>query len=101
VAVKEVVIDHTLRSDFVYWAATRLFRGTMVESILGAPLGDVTSASRADQQRTYAMLDLVQPISLREKGLRNEGMVGQSLRRYELEKIAAPTLIAAWKTIGT
>ena len=92
---QEFVIDHTLKSDFVFWAATRLFRGTMVESILGTPLDDVTSASPADRRRTYAMLDLIQPISLREEGLRNEGVVGESLRRYELEKIAAPTLIAS------
>ncbi len=89
------VIDRTLGSDFVFWAATRLFRGTMVESILGTPLGDVESASPEDQQRTYAMLDLIQPVSRRQQGLRNEGAIAQSLRRYELEKIAVPTLVAS------
>jgi pimeloyl-ACP methyl ester carboxylesterase len=91
--IQQFVIDHTLDSDFGFWAATRLFRGTMVESILATPLADVRSAKAED--RIYAMLDLIQPISERESGLRNEGAVAQSLRRYDLEAIAAPTLIAS------
>ncbi|HEY6912286.1 MAG TPA: alpha/beta hydrolase, partial [Myxococcales bacterium] len=91
--VQQFVIDHTLRSDFAYWATTRLFRGTMIEAILGTPLADVRDAFAGD--RMIAMLDSIQPISQREKGLRNEGAVAQSLRRYELEKIAAPALIAS------
>lgn len=91
--VQQFVIDHTLGSDFGFWVATRLFRGTMVESILATPLADVKSAKAED--RVYSMLDLIQPISEREKGLRNEGAVAQSLRRYPLEALSAPTLIAS------
>lgn len=91
--VQQFVIDHTLGSDFVFWATTRLFRGTMIESILGTPLMDVRDAFAG--QRMCDMLDSIQPISRREQGLRNEGAVAQSLRRYELEKIAAPTLVAS------
>ncbi|MFL5417272.1 MAG: alpha/beta fold hydrolase, partial [Myxococcales bacterium] len=93
-------MDRTLKSDFVFWVATRLFRRTLVETILGTPIDDVTSASAGDQQRTYAMLDLIQPISLREKGLRNEEMVARSLRRYELERISAPALVASVEDDG-
>src|ERR1700675_4253672 len=73
--------------------STGLFRDTMIESILATPLTDVKAASADD--RMSSMLDSIQPISRREKGLRNEGAVAQSLRRYELEKIAAPSLIAS------
>jgi pimeloyl-ACP methyl ester carboxylesterase len=97
---QQFFLEHTLKSDFAYWAATRLFRGTMVETILGTPLGDVTSASPADQRKTYAMLDLILPISLREQGLRNELAVAQSLKRYDLERIAAPSLIASVEDDG-
>jgi 2-hydroxy-6-oxonona-2,4-dienedioate hydrolase len=90
---QQFVIRHTLNSDFVFWATTRLFRDTLIESILATPLTDVKAASADD--RMSSMLDSIQPISRREKGLRNEGAVAQSLRRYELEKIAAPSLIAS------
>jgi 2-hydroxy-6-oxonona-2,4-dienedioate hydrolase len=91
--LQQFVIDHTLNSNFGFWAATRLFRGTLVESILATPLADVKSANA--EHRVYAMLDLIQPISERKKGLRNEGAVAQSLRRYDLEAISAPTLISS------
>lgn len=94
------VVGRTLKSDFLYWTAIHLFRDAMVESILGTPLEDVNSASPADQRRTYAMLDLIEPISQREQGLRNEQAIAQSLRRYKLEKITAPTLIASVKNGG-
>lgn len=94
-SVQQFVIDHALGSDFVFWAATRLFRGVMVESVLATPLADVKAVPPADRERVYAMLDLIQPISRREKGLRNEAMVAKFLRRYELERIMAPTLIAS------
>jgi pimeloyl-ACP methyl ester carboxylesterase len=91
--VQQFVIEHTLGSDFVFWATTRLFRGTMIEAVLGTPLADVRDAFAGN--RMCEMLDSIQPISLREKGLRNEGAVAQSLRRYDLEKMTAPTLIAS------
>jgi pimeloyl-ACP methyl ester carboxylesterase len=97
---QEFVIEHTLSSDFGFWAATRLFRGAMVESILGTPMRDVRDAPAADRERIFATLDLIQPISQRKEGLRNEGLVAQSLRRYDLEKIAAPTLIASVEDDG-
>jgi pimeloyl-ACP methyl ester carboxylesterase len=97
---QQFFLEHTLSSDFAFWLATHLFRGAMVESILGTPLEDVDSASPRDQQRTYAMLDLIQPISRRAQGLRNERSVAQSLRRYELEEIVAPTLVASVEDCG-
>jgi len=97
---QQVLLDRTLGSDFLFWAGTRLFRGAMVESVLGTPLADVKGASPEDQQRTYEMLDLILPVSRREQGLRNEMLVTQSLRRYELEKIAAPALIASVEDDG-
>ncbi|HUJ28406.1 MAG TPA: alpha/beta hydrolase [Myxococcales bacterium] len=89
------LLDNTLRSDFVLWSMNRLFRGAMIESILGTPLADVRGASAAEQRRAVELLDSILPISRREAGLRNDAAVGQSLRRYPLERIAAPTLVAS------
>ncbi len=97
---QEFVLERTLSSDFAFWAATRLFRGTMIESVLGTPMRDVRDAPAAERERLFAMLDRIEPIRQRKEGLRNEGVVAQSLRRYDLEKIAAPTLIASVEDDG-
>ena len=93
--LERFLLDRALRSDFVFWSLTRLLRGAMVESILGTPLADLREATPADRRRTYEMLDLIQPISLRQQGLRNDAVVGQSLRRYPLERLPAPTLVVS------
>jgi pimeloyl-ACP methyl ester carboxylesterase len=92
-ALAALLIDKTLRSDFVFWAMTRLARGSMVESILGTPMADVEAASREEQRRIYGMFDLIQPISQRHRGLRHDSLLARSLRRYELERLALPALV--------
>lgn len=87
------VVQYALHSDLVYWTATHVLRGAMTESILGTPLADVERSSTADQRRVDDMLELVLPISLREKGLRNDQHVAQTLHRYELERMTVPTLV--------
>jgi pimeloyl-ACP methyl ester carboxylesterase len=94
------VLEHTARSELGFWLATRLLRGLMVQTMLGTPPADVRAASAADRRRTYEMLDLIRPISLRGPGLRNDQAVVQSLQRPELEKVAAPTLVVGVENCG-
>jgi len=97
---KRYLMERTMGSDFGFWAATHLFRGAMVESILGTPLADLETASAADQRRTEELLHLIEPVSRRAQGLRNDMLMAQALRRYPLEKIAAPTLVASVENCG-
>jgi len=53
-----------------------------------------------EQRRIYQILDAVLPVSLRAKGLLNEGAVVGALRPLPLERIAAPTLIASVENDG-
>jgi pimeloyl-ACP methyl ester carboxylesterase len=89
------LIDHTLKSDFLFWASSRVARTAMVESILGTPIADVRAASSDEQRRIYSMLDLVLPVSVRSEGLRNELLVAQALRPLPLAQISAPSFIAS------
>ena len=98
--VARFLMERTLSSDFVFWSASRLLRTQMVESILGTPIEDVRGLPEAGQRKLYAMLDSVLPISLRAKGLMNEGAVAQALRPLPLERIAAPTLISSVENDG-
>jgi len=89
----EFLFDTALRSDFLYWAATRLARRTLVRALAATPLEVVDEAEPREQARVAEMIDHILPISRRRLGLVNDARVTSSLQRYELERIAAPTLL--------
>jgi 2-hydroxy-6-oxonona-2,4-dienedioate hydrolase len=86
------LFDTALRSDFLFWAAGKVAHETFIRSILGTPPEVVASASADEQARLQRTLERILPISPRRAGLLNDAVVTSSLPRYELEKLAAPTL---------
>lgn len=86
-------MDTTLKSDFVFWAASKLARDTVMKAILATPPADFRNASPEEHARVLEVLRNIEPISQREKGLRNDAAVALSVPRYELEQIAIPTLV--------
>jgi pimeloyl-ACP methyl ester carboxylesterase len=86
------LFDAALRSDFLFWAASRLTPDTFIGSILGTPPAVFHQATAAEQARVSAMLDHLLPVSARRLGLVNDAAVVTSLERYDLEKIDLPTL---------
>lgn len=89
----EFLFDTALRSDFLFWAASKLARKTVIRAILATPLPVVENASADEQARVQQVLDHILPVSPRRLGLLNDSAVLTSLPRYELERIAAPTLV--------
>ena len=87
-----VLFDTALRSDFLFWAASRLSRDTFIGSILGTPPAVVQQATAAEQARVLAVLDHLLPVSARRVGLVNDAAIVSSLERYDLERIDVPTL---------
>ena len=43
------LLDVIIQSDFIYWAATKIARPTLVETILGTPLADYRSATAGER----------------------------------------------------
>jgi len=97
------LFDTALKSDFLFWAAPRLARKTVIRAILATPPAVVENASADERDRVARMLDHILPVSPRRLGLLNDAAVTSSLPRYELERIAVPTLIlsAADDLFGT
>ena len=89
------LFDTALKSDFLFWIAPRTARNSMIQGILGTPSSVVRDASAEERERVAHVLDHIQPLSLRRLGLLNDAAIAGSLPRYELERIAAPTLILA------
>ena len=87
------ILDVGLRSDFLFWAMSRLAHRVMIRAVLGTPPELVDRASPAERVRIEQMLDHILPVSPRRFGLLNEGVVVPALPRYPLEQIHTPTLI--------
>lgn len=87
-----LLFDTALRSDLLFWAATRIAPRTMVRAILATPPELVDAADSDEQARVAAVLRGILPVSPRRLGLLNDATVTSTLQRYDLEKIRAPTL---------
>lgn len=87
------LFDTALRSDFLFWAASRLARATVVRAILGTPPELVEGATAEERQRVTRVIEEILPVSARRLGLLNDAAITSRLERYELERIAAPTLV--------
>jgi pimeloyl-ACP methyl ester carboxylesterase len=99
----KLMFDTALKSDFLFWFATRFARTTMIRAILATPPDVVENAGTEEQARVDRVLKHILPVSPRRLGLLNDAAVTSSLERYELERIAVPTLLmsAADDLFGT
>jgi len=96
----QALMERLMASDFLFWASSHLLRARLVESVLGTPIEDVRSVPEPEQRRISEILDAILPVSLRAKGLLNEGAVVRALRPLPLERLTAPTLIASVENDG-
>lgn len=90
-----LVVKTTLHSDFLFWAAMKLARNTLLKTILGTPVEDFRAAPREEQARSLQIMWNILPVSQRERGIWNDATIGRSLPRYDLERIRVPTLLIA------
>src|SRR5262249_45746348 len=90
------LFDTALKSDFLFWLAPRIARRTLTRAILATPPSVVEHASGEERARAEGVLTYILPVRARRLGLLNDASVVSSLPRYELERIAAPTLIMSF-----
>jgi 2-hydroxy-6-oxonona-2,4-dienedioate hydrolase len=86
------LFDTALRSDFVFWAALRLAKATLIRALLATPVDVVAAATTQERARVDAILAGILPVSERRLGLLNDGAITARIERYPLESIAVPTL---------
>jgi len=87
------MMDATLRSDFLFWAFTRLPRGILLEALLGTPAKEFENGSPDERAAALQTLRHLLPMGMRAMGMQNDAAVVTSLPRYELERIGVPTLL--------
>ena len=96
----QVLFDTALRSDFLFWTLIRFMPDTAARSILATPPEVVDEASPAEKARFEMLKDHILPVEPRRLGFVNDAAVVSTLRRYELEKIATPTLLISAEDDG-
>ncbi len=94
------LFDTALQSDYLFWILTRLLRPVAVPSILGTPNAVVARASAPEKARVDLILRHILPVTVRRQGLVNDAAVVSSLKRDDLEAIAAPTLVISARDCG-
>jgi pimeloyl-ACP methyl ester carboxylesterase len=87
------MFETALRSDFLFWAAIRFARPIVIRAILATLPGIVESATPRERERVDAILQHILPVSSRRLGLINDAAIISSIERYDLERIAVPTLV--------
>lgn len=82
-----------LRFDFLFWAAPRVARDSVLRAILATPPAVVAAASEAERARVDQMVAQILPVRPRRLGLLNDAAVLADVPRYDLERIDASALL--------
>ena len=83
------LFEAAIGSDFLFWTVARAYPYRM----LGTPPAVVAAADAGEKARFGRLALQPLPVSARREGLLNDAVVATHLVRYELERIAAPTLV--------
>jgi pimeloyl-ACP methyl ester carboxylesterase len=92
-AAARFLVGAALQSDLLFWVARRVARKALVRRILGIRSSVLRMANAGERERIDRVLDHIQPLSGRRMGLLNDLSIVRCLPRYELERIAVPTLV--------
>lgn len=89
----KAIIEHVLKSDFLFWLGITLARDQMIRSVLATDPAVVAAASANERQRAYDFLWNILPISERTDGLLNDTRFATTPQSVPLDQIKAPTLV--------
>jgi len=91
--LEKSLMEAAFKSDFLFWAAPRLAPRVVDQVLIGTPPDLIATASADERARVVETLDHLLPFSARRIGILNDAKNQNPLPRYDLERIAAPTLV--------
>jgi 2-hydroxy-6-oxonona-2,4-dienedioate hydrolase len=80
-------------SDFAYWAGSRIAPGTVTKTVMGTPPEIMEKVSAQEQFRINTFMEHILPISGRVQGIMKDAEISNSIARFDLGSIEAPTLL--------
>ncbi len=96
-AAGAAIMRYGLQSDFLFWAGIRLAEDAMIGTLLATDPALVAAAPADEQARVRRILRNILPVSLRARGLLNDGMLAANPAPADLSRIRAPTLALSLK----
>ncbi|MFN3512825.1 MAG: alpha/beta fold hydrolase [Phenylobacterium sp.] len=90
--VGEALTLTLLRSDFLFWAAIKLFPDAMTQAVLATDPALVHAADAAEQARVKSILQGILPVTRRAAGLADDTRWAGTPPPYPLARIEAPLL---------
>lgn len=96
----EKILMTIVGSDMVFWLASKFARNMIIRRVLGTPPRLVAAASKDEQARVNRILQTIEPISGRIRGILNDSRISAALTRPALDKIVAPTLVMSARDDG-
>lgn len=88
-----ILLDTVMRSDFLIWLQQQVSPSIVEKMVMGTPPSVVAHASPEEQARVAKMMQQLLPLEPRRDGLLNDMQIIEGMQRYDLEKIAVPTLV--------
>jgi len=86
------IIEHALRSDFLFWLGLRTAEDAMIRALLATDPKLVHHAATTEKARVHSILANILPVSERTNGLLNDARLAGDPTPMALEKIIAPTI---------
>ena len=91
--VQRFVVGRLLTSDIWFWAALRLAPNHLIGTLLATDPALLGTVSRSECERANPILNELMPISLRARGIANDGRTAGRPTAIDLSRIAVPTLV--------
>lgn len=91
-ALAQAIIEHGLRSDFLFWLGMTLNEDAMISALLATDPALVKAAEPGERERVRSILRNILPVSERAQGLLNDARLAYVPAPMPLETIRAPTL---------
>lgn len=88
----KAIVEHVLKSDFLFWLGITLARDQMIRSVLATDPALVAMASPDERQRAHDILRNIMPIGDRTQGLLNDARFTSEPLSIAFDRIRAPTL---------
>jgi pimeloyl-ACP methyl ester carboxylesterase len=91
-ALARAIIEHGLRSDFLFWTGMTLSEDAMTAALLATDPALVKRAEAGERARVRSILRNILPVSERAAGLLTDARLAGDPAPMQLEAIRAPTL---------
>ena len=96
----EKILMTIVSSDLVFWLASKFARAPVIKTVLGTPPKLVAAAAADERARVMHVMQMIQPISSRIRGIVSDSHISAALAPFALDTIAAPTLVMSARDDG-